>query len=134
MFLRYPVIGAGPGGLREVVLSNGAASFGAQAHNQLLDTLAKTGLVGAVLLLSFFVRSLRRARHLAREGSGLALALLAGLAARSLFESPIDGGFALLLLVALLASQAVTPSGPTTSTRTALNAQVVPDDTYRPSE
>ena len=134
VFLRYPVIGAGPGGLREAVLSNGVGSFGAQAHNQLLDTLAKTGLVGAVLLLSFFVRSLRRARHLAREGSGLTLALLAGLAARSLFESPIDGGFAVLLLVALLACQAVTPSGPTTSTRTALNAQVVPDDTYRPSE
>jgi O-antigen ligase len=134
VFLRNPVIGAGQGGLREAVLTNGIGSYGAQAHNQLLDTLAKAGLVGTVLLLSFFVRSLRRARHLAHQRSGVALALLAGLAVRSLFESPIDGGFAVLLLVALLACQADSSSVPTTSTRPAFDAQVVPANTSRPRE
>lgn len=102
-FFLDPVFGYGPNLLDDQYRSVYLGSFdaAAQAHNQFVQTLGSTGLVGAaslvVLLVVVYVTSVRAA---GRTG-GLSLALALALSARLLSEIPLtpQGSTATLLLV-----------------------------------
>jgi O-antigen ligase len=80
------------------------------AHNQFMDTLARSGSVGAVVLVLYaLVLMVLSVRH-ARATGGLSLALFAAMAMRSVSEVPLmlfgygSEVFAHLLLLVVLAS------------------------------
>lgn len=81
------------------------------AHNQFMDTLSRSGLVGAVALLIYAVVLMSMSVRYARESKGLTLALFVLLFMRSVSEVPLSlFGYGaefiahLLLLMALAAS------------------------------
>jgi len=105
-FIHRPILGGGPLVLRDEFAGTRLA-FGAQAHNQVLDALAKTGLIGTIFLLLFVTCGLALALRSRREGDSLQLALLGVLAAGSLFESPVSSSVPMLTVVAVLAARPV---------------------------
>jgi O-antigen ligase len=81
------------------------------AHNQFMDTLARTGTVGAVTLVVYATVLLVMSLRYARASGGLSLALFLALAMRSISEVPLllqgygtELFIHLLLLVSLAAS------------------------------
>jgi len=120
-FKDSPLIGGGPDALQRVVEGTTLA-FGAQAHNQILDSLAKTGLLGAIALVSFEIFAFRRARHLRFiSDTSVAVAILAAFTIRGAFESPFKSSFPTYLVIAILSAA--------TASRTKVIRQV-PHDRY----
>lgn len=81
-FARHPIMGAGPGSFRNVLLSGGHRAF--HAHNMLFQVLAEWGIAGAVVFVGFVASLLTRVLRRAgtpRAGSGPAAGLGAGLTA-----------------------------------------------------
>lgn len=82
------------------------------AHNQFMDTLARSGSVGALTLVAYAGTLLALSLRYARRTGGLSLALFIALALRSISEVPLDlfgygtEFFAHLLLLVTLAAAA----------------------------
>ncbi|GAB2584859.1 hypothetical protein GCM10027034_16520 [Ramlibacter solisilvae] len=89
------------------------------AHNQFLDTLARSGGVGAFLLVVYSCVLLVLSVRYARRTGGLSLALFCSLAVRSISEVPLNlfgysfEFFSHLLLIATLAAGASVGAQPT---------------------
>jgi len=82
------------------------------AHNQFMDTLARTGTVGAIALVIYAGVLLTLSFKYARRSGGLSVALFIALALRSVSEVPLllfgygTELFVHLLLVVVLAAAA----------------------------
>ena len=107
---RNPIFGYGPL-IWETDFRNSIGMPNAtHAHNQLMDTLSRSGIVGAVSLLIYALVVMTLSVRYARESKGLTLALFVLLAMRSVSEVPLSlFGYGpefiahLLLLIALAA-------------------------------
>lgn len=90
-FVRYPLFGYGPElwGI-EYRIRMGKLAAG-QAHNQFIQTLGESGLVGFVLLLAYLGMLLRLALRSFRASRGLALGLLVLILVRTITEAPLRG-------------------------------------------
>lgn len=90
-FVRYPLFGYGPDlwGI-EYRIRMGNIAVG-QAHNQFIQTLGESGLVGFVLLLAYLGILLRLALHSFRASRGLSLGLLVLILVRTITEAPLRG-------------------------------------------
>lgn len=104
VFVQNPLLGGGPDVLLREVDAGRLPAFAAQAHNQLLDALAKRGLVGGALVVGFFVSALRRADRIARQGNPAPLAALIALLTWSIVETVLGPTIVCLGCVALLAA------------------------------
>ena len=108
---RNPIFGYGPL-IWETDFRNSIGMPNAtHAHNQFMDTLSRSGIVGAVSLLIYALVLMVLSMRYARESKGLTLALFVLLAMRSVSEVPLSlFGYGpefvahLLLLMALAAS------------------------------
>jgi O-antigen ligase len=86
---KNPVFGYGPGIFDidfRIALNMPNATH---AHNQFMDTLARSGTVGAVSLIFYSVVLLVLSIRYARQSNGLTLALFLGLVLRSISEVPL---------------------------------------------
>jgi O-antigen ligase len=107
-----PVFGYGPSLWDDAFRQSIAMPNATSAHNQFLDTLARSGTVGAVGLVIYAVVLLVMSLRYARATGGLSLALFVSLALLSISEVPLillgygTELFAHLLLVITLASAA----------------------------
>lgn len=90
-FERYPVFGYGPSlwGL-EYRIKAGKLAAG-QAHNQFIQTLGESGLVGLILLLAYLGVLLRLTLMSFRASRGFSLALYVLLLVRCITEAPLRG-------------------------------------------
>ena len=86
----HPVFGYGP----EIWETNFRLSIGmpnaTHAHNQFMDTLSRSGTVGAVALVVYALVLLALSLRHARASRGMSLALFVALALRSLSEVPLS--------------------------------------------
>ncbi|MFZ3142334.1 O-antigen ligase family protein [Polaromonas sp.] len=110
-WLRNPVFGYGPTIWDEVFRRSIGMPNASHAHNQFMDTLSRSGSVGAVSLVIYALTLLVLSVRYARASRGLTLALFLALAIRSISEVPLSlFGYGeellthLLLLMALGAS------------------------------
>lgn len=87
---QHPLLGAGPNALLQQSMVGHVSAVGVQAHNQLLDLMAKAGVVGFLALALFTVGGLRRAVTLSRERSALPLAAMLILLLDCIFEAPLE--------------------------------------------
>ena len=95
-----PFIGHGPGVWRSLIAKGTVATWVGQAHNQALETLYTTGLVGIILLTAILVFWTRRSIRLAAQGFWMPLALEAFIVSYSMLESPISPwGFTSILWI-----------------------------------
>jgi O-antigen ligase len=107
-----PVFGYGPSLWDDAFRQSIAMPNATSAHNQFLDTLARSGTVGAVGLVIYAVVLMVMSLRYARATGGLSLALFVSLALLSISEVPLillgygTELFAHLLLVITLASAA----------------------------
>jgi O-antigen ligase len=107
-----PVFGYGPSLWDDAFRQSIAMPNATSAHNQFLDTLARSGTVGAVGLVIYAVVLMVMSLRYARATGGLSLALFISLALLSISEVPLillgygTELFAHLLLVITLASAA----------------------------
>lgn len=90
-FERHPLFGYGPSlwGF-EYRLKMGKLAAG-QAHNQFIQTLGESGLVGFVLLLAYLGILLRLALYSFRQSRGFSLALYVLILVRCVTEAPLRG-------------------------------------------
>ncbi|MFD1720168.1 O-antigen ligase family protein [Amnibacterium endophyticum] len=102
-FFLSPVFGYGPNLLDDQYRSVYLGSFdaAAQAHNQFVQTLGSTGIVGGASLVALLVAVYATSVRAAGRTGGLSLALALALSARLLSEIPLtpQGSTATLLLV-----------------------------------
>jgi O-antigen ligase len=104
MLQERPITGSGIGSF---VARSADAGIGwaNTAHNQVLHSLAEGGFIGAALIVSFALAALNWARHRWREGHWVPMALVAGLIASGLTESPFGPGglnaFVVLTIIAI---------------------------------
>lgn len=112
-FFLNPGFGYGPTFLDEQYRSAFLGSFDAagQAHNQFVQTLGGTGLVGLIFLIVLLLLLIRDAARASAPTGGLSVALLIAFSARLLSETPLtpQGSTATLLLV--IAVVGITASG-----------------------
>jgi O-antigen ligase len=107
-----PLFGYGPGLWDEAFRQSINMPNATNAHNQFLDTLARSGIVGATSLVLYALTLLVFSVRYARSTQGLSLALFVTLALLSISEVPLillgygTEIFAHLLLVVTLASAA----------------------------
>ena len=107
-----PLFGWGPDLWNEAYRQSINMPNATNAHNQFLDTLARSGIVGAAGLVLYALTLLVLSVRYARSTQGLSLALFVALALRSVSEVPLimlgygTEIFAHLLLVITLASAA----------------------------
>lgn len=107
-----PVFGYGPGLWDDAFRASIRMPHATHGHNQFMDTLARSGSVGAAALVLYAVVLLLLSVRYARATGGLSLALFLALALRSVSEVPLlmfDCGtelFTHLLLIITLASAA----------------------------
>lgn len=85
-FLERPVFGHGSALFREGGEVRQVFGWAGQAHNQLLDTLVRSGLVGGAALLFYLVMLVRLVRS---SRSAMAAALFAVFLVRGVSESPV---------------------------------------------
>ncbi len=111
-WLRHPVFGYGPSIWGESFRASIGMPFATHAHNQLMDILSRSGLVGAVSFVIYALVLLILSVRYARVSSGLTLALFLMIAVRSISEVPLtlfgysDDLVAHLLLLMTLAAAA----------------------------
>lgn len=84
-----PVFGYGPGLWDWDFRASIGMANATDAHNQFMDTLARSGLVGATALVLYAVVLLVMSLRYARATGGLSLALFLALAMRSISEVPL---------------------------------------------
>ncbi len=107
-----PLFGYGPDLWNEAYRTSINMPNATNAHNQFLDTLARSGIVGAAGLVLYALTLLVLSVRYARSTQGLSLALFLALALRSVSEVPLilfgygTEIFAHLLLIITLASAA----------------------------
>ncbi|WEO77988.1 O-antigen ligase family protein [Cryobacterium sp. SO2] len=111
-FNEYPIFGYGPTLLdqsyRDRYLPNFDAA--AQAHNQLVQSLASAGIIGLLSLLVLAVVLYKRAGDLRRLGDATGLALLVLLTMRAATETPLRPGgaglptFILIVVICYIAT------------------------------
>jgi O-antigen ligase len=107
-----PVFGYGPGLWNDQFRASIGMPNATNAHNQFMDTLARSGLVGAASLVIYALVLMVLSVRYARATQGLSLALFLALALLSVSEVPLilfgygTELFAHLLLVITLASAA----------------------------
>ena len=123
---RNPVFGYGPGLWDANFRASIGMPYATHAHNQFMDTLARSGTVGATALVLFTATLLVMSVWHARATGGLSLALFIGLALRSVGEVPLllfGYGPELISLVLLLMTLAsVTAKDPVRISRSAFIA------------
>ena len=98
------------------------------AHNQFMDTLSRSGTVGAVSLVLYALVLLVLSLRHARASRGLSLALFAGLALRSISEVPLSlfGYGAELLMHLLLLMTLAASAGQARPPKAAVTARTRP--------
>jgi len=107
-----PVFGYGPGLWDDAFRASIQMPNATNGHNQFMDTLARSGLVGATALVLYAIVLLVLSVRYAKATGGLSLALFLALALRSVSEVPLllfgygTDQFAHLLLLITLASAA----------------------------
>jgi O-antigen ligase len=90
-FARHPLFGYGPSLWGwEYRFKMGKLAAG-QAHNQFIQTLGESGLVGFILLLAYLGVLLRLALHSFRTSRGFSLALYVLILVRCITEAPLRG-------------------------------------------
>lgn len=114
-----PVFGYGPGIWDEEFRAAINMPNATSGHNQLMDTLSRSGLVGAIALAVYAAVLLFMSVRAARATGGLSLALGAALALRSMSEVPlllfgygVELFMHLLLIVTLASASARTTAVP----------------------
>lgn len=115
-FFLSPLTGYGPNLLDAQYRAQYLGVFDAagQAHNQFVQTLGGTGLVGMVCLIVVLFGLVRVASRAAATTSGLSVALLVAFGARLLSETPLNpqGSTATLLLLIAVFGIAASGSSP----------------------
>jgi O-antigen ligase len=86
---RNPVFGYGPGIWDERFRTSIGMSNASHGHNQFMDTLSRSGAVGATGLVLYALVLLVLSLRLARASQGLSLALFLALVLRSISEVPL---------------------------------------------
>lgn len=110
---RNPVFGYGPGLWDASFRASIGMPYATHGHNQFMDTLARSGTLGATALVLFAATLLVMSVWHARATGGLSLALLIALAMRSVGEVPLllfGYGSELITLVLLLMTLASVPA------------------------
>ena len=114
-----PVFGHGPGIWDEEFRASINMPNATSGHNQLMDTLSRSGLVGAIALVVYAAVLLFLSVRAARATGGLSLALGVALALRSMTEVPmllfgygVELFMHLLLIVTLASASAQTTAVP----------------------
>ena len=110
---RNPVFGYGPGLWDASFRASIGMPYATHGHNQFMDTLARSGTVGATALVLFAATLLAMSVWHARATGGLSLALFIALALRGVAEVPLllfGYGPELLTLVLLLMVLASAPA------------------------
>jgi len=87
---RHPVFGYGPTIWDEVFRKSIGMANATHAHNQFMDTLSRSGSVGATALVIYALTLLILSVRYARASRGLTLALFLSLAIRSISEVPLS--------------------------------------------
>jgi O-antigen ligase len=99
----HPMFGYGPNLWDDAFRASIGMPQATHGHNQLMDTLARSGTVGAVALVLYSLVLLVMSFRYAKATGGLSLALFLALALRSISEVPmLMFGYGPDLLVALL--------------------------------
>ena len=124
-----PVFGYGPGIWDEAFRAGIDMPNATNGHNQLMDTLSRSGLVGAIALVVYGAVLLLLSVRAARATGGLSLALGVALALRSMSEVPmllfgygVELFMHLLLIVTLASASAQTTAVPGTLRQAGLRA------------
>jgi len=86
---RHPVFGYGPSLFDGPFQNSIGMPFAIHGHNQFVDTLARSGIVGATGLLIYALALLLFALRYCKSSGGLSLALFIALALRSISEVPL---------------------------------------------
>ena len=87
---RYPWVGYGPTMFDDTYRALIGMPFATHGHNQVIDTLARSGLVGCVSLMIYWIVLTIYALKHAYRSAGLTVALLALLMLRAVSEVPFD--------------------------------------------
>lgn len=87
---RHPVFGYGPLLFDEAYRQSIGLLNATHAHNQFIDTLARSGLVGALGLTAYFIVLLVYSLKHARASGGLSIALFIAVAFRCVSEIPLS--------------------------------------------
>lgn len=123
-FERYPLFGYGPDLWGIEYRMRLGKLFAGQAHNQFIQTLGESGLVGFILLLTYLGVLLRLALSSFRASRGLSLALYVLILVRCITEAPLRGVVndwtffthaTLLIVLASYARQAAVGQAPSES-------------------
>lgn len=96
LFSRHPVFGYGHAAWQDEFRESIRMSWAFHAHNQLLQSLSVGGIIGGIGLIVYVGVLLKASIAAAAETRGLAPALLAIILVRSITETPLDMGAALL--------------------------------------
>ena len=133
---RNPVFGYGPSLWDASFRTSIGMPYATHGHNQFMDTLARSGTVGAATLVLFAVTLLVMSVWFARATGGLSLALFTALALRSVGEVPLllfGYGPELLTLVLLLMTLAsASASAPVQVSRSAFTPPPAPRRQHDP--
>ena len=133
---RNPVFGYGPGLWDASFRASIGMPYATHGHNQFMDTLARSGTVGATALVLFAATLLVMSVWHARTTGGLSLALFVALALRSVGEVPLllFGYGPELLTLILLMMTLVSPSASTVTqvNRTAFTPPPAPRRQHEP--
>lgn len=87
-----PIFGYGPNFLDATHRLRLGMNFAYHAHNQFLQTLAQSGLVGFVGLMVFLIVAAKRSVAVAKSTRGVSLALLVFIVVRCITEVPFRSG------------------------------------------
>ena len=119
-WLESPIVGSGMTAFDLEFRTAAGASWVGQAHNQLLNSLAQTGLIGAAALVILLIVSLSVALKARRATNGLSMALLTVMFLAMLLESPISmtGTTLNVLPVLFLLAYLITCASPIGTART----------------
>jgi O-Antigen ligase len=109
VFRDHVQFGGGPNALRAQVELHKVSAFGAQAHNQILETLAIAGLFGLAFLLIFVVDAIHRARAQFTAGAAVPLAVLCLVLVDGAFESSLQSPSIIALSTLCLLTATVRP-------------------------
>lgn len=86
---RNPIFGYGPRLFDEAYRASVSMGNATHAHNQFVDTLARSGLIGEISLVIYFIVLMVLSIRYAKTSGGLTLALFITLAIRSISEIPL---------------------------------------------
>ena len=85
-----PIFGYGPDLFSDAHRNSVGMSFATNAHNQFMDTLARSGLIGAAALVTYVLLLLALSLRYANTTGGLTVALFVAIALRGISEVPLN--------------------------------------------